>query len=284
MSSTSRATGTPTSTLSKRLAELESSLGVRLIQRTSRTFNVTDLGRQFYRHAEAMLIEAEAAKNLIKRQLSEPAGTVRITASVTTAQMALSQSLPMLAEKHPQIEFIFHATNRFVDIVQEGFDIAVRAHFHPLADSELSHKTLGSAPNYLVGSEEYLSKYGRPSCPEELFQHMGLFSSHTTSSPSWALQSDRGATNLVRLKPRLYANDPNTLLSACLKGLGIACLPRGLCQPLLNKGALQLVLPDWHGPGATITLLMPSRRGQLPAVRTTIDFLSDHLVEMMSLQ
>lgn len=279
----SKATNIPTSTLSKRLAQLEGALGARLIQRTSRAFTVTELGRDFYRHAAAMLIEAESAENVIKGHLAEPRGMVRITASVMAAQISLSRLLPELAERYPDIEIALHATDRFVDVVQEGFDIAIRAHFGALPDSRLSHRRLGTAPNYLVAADSYFAKHGRPAHPAELSNHFGLLSLQTASGPDWCLRNGKGDAAEVNPKPRLYADEPNTLINACLKGLGIASLPCGLCRPFLDNGSLKLVFHDWHSDGPTTTLLMPSRRGQLPAVRATIDFLADRLVQTMQL-
>ena len=120
-----RALNIPNSTLSKRVAELEGQLGIRLIERSSRTFVLTDIGREFYRHAAASLIEAEAAADLIKGRLAEPRGPVRITASVPRAQSALARILPELAMAYPKIAIVLHVTDRSVDIIQDGFDIAI---------------------------------------------------------------------------------------------------------------------------------------------------------------
>src|SRR3990170_2884020 len=133
----SRALGIPKSTLSQRLSALEKAIGVRLVQRTSRSFVVTEIGRDFHRHAAAMLIEAEAAEHVVKGRLAEPSGTVRITASLPIAQFRLAPLLPRLAASYPKIRIMLHVTDRFVDIVQEGFDIAIRHHFAPLPDTDL---------------------------------------------------------------------------------------------------------------------------------------------------
>lgn len=283
MTAAAKATAIPTSTLSKRLSALEESLGVRLVQRTSRAFKVTDLGLDFYRHATAMLIEAESAECVVRGHLTQPKGTVRITASVTTAQMSLARLLPELAEAYPAIQLVLHATDRFVDIVEEGFDIAVRAHFRPLPDAELSHKRLGSAPNLLVASEEYFSAFGYPSAPTDLVNHYGLLSGHAASARGWRLHSSKGEEIEVNPRPRFFADDPSTLINAAVRGLGIACLPSGLCQPFLDNGSLRLAIPDWYARGATITLLMPSRRGQMPAVKAVVDFLADRIIDVMRL-
>ncbi len=167
----SRKLGIPKSTLAKRVALLENELNVRLIQRSSRRFTVTELGREFYRHAAAMAIEAEAAEQVVRGRLAEPSGLVRITASVPTAQLSLRAPLIELAQAYPKIRIALHASDRFVDVVQEGFDIAVRDHFAPLPDSGLVQKHIGVDPIYLVASPDYVFRQGAPHHPAELDQH-----------------------------------------------------------------------------------------------------------------
>ncbi len=157
-----RALNVPKSTLSKRVAELEKTLGVRLINRTSRRFTVTEIGEDFYRHASAMLIEAEAAEAIVKGRLAEPSGTVRITASVPTAQMMLAGLLPPLALTYPKMRVMLHATDRFVDVVQEGFDIAVRDHFAPLPDSGMVQRRVATDAIWLVAAPAYLESRRPP--------------------------------------------------------------------------------------------------------------------------
>src|SRR5690606_4340171 len=157
-------------------------LGVRLIQRSSRSFVVTDTGRDFYRHAAAMLIEAEAAENIVRGRLAEPSGPVRITASVPTAQLVLAKLLPELAHKYPKLRVELEASDRFVDVIQEGFDIVVRDHFSPLPDSELVQRRIGSDPVCLVAAEAYLEQHGRLVHPEDLTAHYGLLTSPSAST------------------------------------------------------------------------------------------------------
>jgi len=264
-----RHTGAPKSTLAKRVAALEADLGVRLIQRTSRRFTVTELGQQFYRHAAAMLIEADAAEDVVKGRLAEPSGTVRITASVPTAQTILATALVELAEAHPKIRVSLHVTDRFVDMVQEGFDIAVRNHFAPLPDSGLVQRRVASDPVCLVASPAYLAARGMPQQPQELERHAGLASS--MSGGPWRLENDHGNIVEVALVPRMHADESTVLLRAAQQGLGIACLPQRLCSEAITAGQVVRVLPEWRAGTVTTTLLMPHRRGQLPAVRLVAD-------------
>lgn len=270
-----RALEVPKSTLSKRVALLEATLGVRLIQRSSRVFVVTDTGQAFYRHAAAMLIEAEAAENVVRGLQAEPAGIVRITASVTTAQLVLAELLPGLAVRYPKLQVMLHATDRFVDLVQEGFDIGVRDHSAPLPDSDLVQRRVGREPFYTVAAPAYLSARGIPAHPDELAGHDALLLSPAPSALAWTfVRGDEACA--VRPVPRFFADEPWTLLQAAHVGVGIGCLPRGLCQPSIEAGRLVRLLPgfDFAG-GMTTTLLISHRRGQLPSVRAAVDFLAE---------
>jgi DNA-binding transcriptional LysR family regulator len=272
-----RALNVPKSTLSKRVAELEKDLGVRLINRTSRRFSVTETGDDFYRHAAAMLVEAEAAENVIKGRLAEPTGAVRITASVPTAQLSLAPLLPQLALAYPKVRVMLHATDRFVDIIREGFDLAVRDHFSPLPDSGLVQRRLGSQAKLIVASPLYLERSGVPERPEELDHHDGLITSF--SSEEWVMERADGSTVAVSPRPRFVADESRVLREAALAGLGITTLPGKLCQEEIESGALVRILPDWTAGKVTTTILMPHRRGQLPSVRATVDFIAGRLVD-----
>ncbi|NUS68830.1 MAG: LysR family transcriptional regulator [Ensifer adhaerens] len=270
-----RALNVPKSTLSKRVAELEKTLGVRLINRTSRRFTVTEIGEDFYRHASAMLIEAEAAEAIVKGRLAEPSGTVRITASVPTAQMMLAGLLPPLAQAYPKMRVMLHATDRFVDVVQEGFDIAVRDHFAPLPDSGMVQRRVANDAILLVAAPAYLENRGQPREPSDLSRHDGLLASLT--SEGWTMRNDAGVVVRVRPMPRFLADESNVLLEAAVSGLGITALPRKICRAAIEAGSLVRVLADWEAGSVTTTLLMPHRRGQLPSVRAVVDFIVTHL-------
>ncbi|MBB6221652.1 LysR substrate-binding domain-containing protein [Rhizobium leguminosarum] len=267
--------GIPKSTVSKRVAELEGRLGVRLIQRTSRSFALTELGREFFQHAQASIIEAEMAEGIVRRHLAEPAGSVRLTASVPTAQFTLTEHLPALAARYPKLRLSVHVTDRFVDIVQEGFDIALRSHRAPLPDSALVQRKLASHPFLIIASPEYIRAHGQPRRPEELTQHATIMTSLTDNQ--WWLYCDNGDESLVTLQPIMAADEPFVLMEAAAAGLGITCLPTSVCRKALATKRLVRLLPDWTAGNIETTILMPHRRGQLPAVRAVVDFLAERL-------
>ncbi|OHV26745.1 LysR family transcriptional regulator [Rhizobium sp. RMa-01] len=267
--------GMPKSTVSKRVAELEGRLGVRLIQRTSRSFALTELGREFFQHAQASIIEAEMAEGIVRRHLAEPAGSVRLTASVPTAQFTLTEHLPALAARYPKLRLSVHVTDRFVDIVQEGFDIALRSHRMPLPDSALVQRKLASHPFFILASPDYIRAHGQPGRPEDLTQHATIMTSLTDNQ--WRLYSDSGEEALVTLQSVMAADEPYVLMEAAAAGLGITCLPTSVCRQALATKRLVRLLPDWTAGSIETTILMPHRRGQLPAVRAVVDFLAERL-------
>ncbi|MFJ4289089.1 LysR substrate-binding domain-containing protein [Cupriavidus sp. NPDC089707] len=266
-----RALGVPKSTVSKRVAELEQALQARLVYRSSRSFTLTDAGRDFHEHARAALIEAEAAQEAVQRRVAEPSGTVRITASVPTAQLYLAAHLPALASAYPRLHVQLEVSDRMVDLVQEGFDIAVRSHFAPLPDSGLVQRALAVEAIVLVASPDYLAARGVPALPEQLAEHDGLLTG--AAAGTWRLNGPDGAHREVTPRARMTVNESMVLLGAATGGLGIVPLPEQTCRAALAAGQLVRVLPGWSAGSVTTTLLMPARRGQLPGVRATVEFL-----------
>jgi DNA-binding transcriptional LysR family regulator len=264
--------GVPKSTISKRVAELEADLGIRLIHRTSRSFVLTDVGQGFYDHARAAVIEAEAAESVVQRRQAEPAGPVRITTSVPVAQFHLADRLPALARAYPKLDVQLHVTDRFVDLVREGFDIAIRSHFAPLPDSDLMQRQMKVERITLVASPDYLARRGVPGRPEDLDDHDGLLSG--PAARTLRLKSNDGREVQVTPAGRLVADESSVLLKAAAAGLGVACLPEAMTAASVGSGKLATVLSDWTAGTVTTTILTPHRRSQLPAVRAVIDFLA----------
>ena len=271
----------PKSTLSHRMQELEASLGVRLLNRTSRRFGMTDAGEDFYRHAVAMLREAELAETTIRHRLTEPTGTVRCTAGVATMQFALADIIADFLARHPKVNVVAHATDRAVDLVGENYDVAIRAHSDPLPDSNLVQRTLAPAPWFLFAGSNYLDEHGEPESPQDLERHPSLFMMRSGAQPAWRLRHAREARDevVMPLTPRLLGDEMISLQQAAMRGLGIVALPGYICRAAVRSGALKRVLPDWLAGDATITALVPHRQGLLPSVRAFLDHLAKALPE-----
>ena len=266
----------PKSTLSKRVAALEASLGVRLIERSSRSFRLTDTGHDFYQHARAALVEVESAQQVVQSRLAEPSGTVRLTAAVPVVQFQLAPHLPALARTWPRLQLQLHASDRFVDLVQEGYDIALRSHFAPLPDSGLVQRTLMVEPVMLVAAPAHLHEHGVPRQPADLAAHHGLLTG--ADATRWTLSREKADTvQTVEPQPRLVADESVALLHAATAGLGIVCLPETICQHHLARGEMVRVLPRWTAGSVTTTALVPHRRSLLPSVRAVLDFLAERL-------
>jgi DNA-binding transcriptional LysR family regulator len=266
----------PKSTLSHRMQQLESNLGVRLLNRTSRRFGMTDAGEEFYRHAVVMLREAELAETTVRNRLSEPTGTVRCTAGVATLQFAMSDIITDFLTLHPKVNVVAHAADRTVDIVGENYDIAVRAHSDPLPDSNLVQRTLAPAPWFLFAGASYIEKNGEPETPQDLRNHPSLFMMRTDVAPVWRLRhaSEKRDEIVMPLTPRLLSDDMVGLQQAAIKGLGVVALPSYVCREGVRSGALRRILPDWIAGDSTITALIPYRKGLLPSVRVFLDHLA----------
>jgi DNA-binding transcriptional LysR family regulator len=273
----------PKSTLSHRMQQLETNLGVRLLNRSSRRFGMTDAGGEFYRYAVAMLREAEQAETAIRHRLSEPIGTVRFTAGKATMQFAMRDMVPDFLVRHPKVNVVAHATDQNVDIIGENYDVAVRAHKDPLADSTLVQRTLAPAPWFLFAGAAYLDANGPPATPQHLHKHPSLFMMRTGVVAMWRLRhaNKGGGEVVVPLTPRLLSDDMVGLKQATIAGLGIVALPGYVCRDEVRSGALRRVLPTWIAEDSTLTALMPFRQGLLPSVRAFIDHLTSEFPKVV---
>jgi DNA-binding transcriptional LysR family regulator len=275
----------PKSTLSHRIQRLETELGVRLLNRTSRRFAMTDAGEEFYRHAVVMLRDAELAESAMRHRLTEPTGTVRCTAAMATMQFAMHDIVADFLLRYPKVNVVAHATDRNVDIVGENYDVAIRAHSDPLPDSTLVQRALTPAPWLLFAGSAYLDANEAPKTPEDLRNRPSLFMMRTGVAPVWRLRRSGEVEDalVMPLTPRLLCDDMNALKQAAIAGLGVVALPGYVCREDVRLGALRQVLPAWLAGDSSITALIPYRRGLLPSVRVFIDHLSAELPKMVLL-
>lgn len=277
-----RTLGKPKSTLSYRMQQLESELGVRLLNRTSRHFAPTQAGEEFYKHALSMVRAAEEAESLVRQRVKVPSGVIRFTAAIGTAQFALREILMKFMRDYPRINLVEQVTSRQVDLLAENIDVAIRAHSGALPDSTLVRRTLATAPWILVAGTEALGNKRLPEAPQDLQQFPSLAVWRANIAPAWRLRTQSraraaGSEVILPLAPRLVSNDMSTLKRAAAEGMGIVALPAYICKSELRSGELTRVLPGWMADESTFTALLPHRRGLLPAIRSFVDYLARHL-------
>ena len=272
----------PKSTLSHRIQQMEETLGVRLVNRTSRRFGMTEIGRDFYENALATLQQAEITEASVRRHLSEPSGVVRLATSVAIAQFALRDLLPAFLARYPKVRIVQHATDAQIDIVAEGFDLALRGHSQPLPSSTLVQRKIADVPWLLFAGSDYLAQAGTPMKPDDLAGHAAI-AMERKNAASWRLRHPRHQDVEIAIEPRFKSNDMVALKQAACAGLGIVALPAYVCWPEVQAASLRHVLPGWVAEESSVTALIPYRRGLLPAVRALLDYLAEELPRAVAL-
>ena len=265
-SAAARQLAMPKSTVSRKIAELEAHVGARLLQRTTRKLGLTDVGRIFYEHAVRIAAEVDEAAQVVGRMQAAPRGLLRVTAPLAFGMLG-----PIVAEylqKHEEVQLEVSCTDRTVDLVDERFDIAIRA--GRLADSSLTARTLGSIKRVLIAAPSYCKEHGTPRTPTELTEHACLVFGAGTAPNVWTLESN-GKRAEVRVTPRLTLNDPEILRGAALAGVGIALLPEFVCAEDIRAKRLRHVLPDWGSAAMPVHAVYPTARLLSPAAAKFIE-------------
>ena len=270
-----RALGIPKSRLSRRVAELEAQLGVRLLQRTTRKLSLTDVGDAYLRHCQAVREAAQAAADTVAQVHAEPRGTVRLSCPVTLAQTVLAELMPHFLAHHPQVRVDMRVTNRVVDLVEEGLDVALRVRATLDDSASMVVKRLDDAAQILVASPALLKRQGTPATLDDLARLDSLAMSASDGRSTLRLLGPHGQEHTLHQAPRYVADDLLTLKFAALAGTGMCWLPDYLCHEELRGGSLVHLLPGWAPPRGIVHAVFPSRRGLSPAVRAFLDFLGE---------
>lgn len=272
-----RSLNIPKSKLSRRVAELEGRLGVRLLQRTTRKLSLTEAGELYHRHCVAMREQAEAAADAVAMVQNEPRGTIRVACPVTLAQATIGPLVPLFLARHPQVRIDMQVSNRVVDLVQEGVDVALRVR-QSLDDSgSLVVKQLSQTQTQLVASPAQLEREGRPSGVEDLARLSTVAMSAADGRATWTLLGPGGRQFVLEHRPVYVADDLLTLKLAVAQGTGMCVLPDYMCARELQRGSLVQALPGWAPRVGLLHAVFPSRRGMVPAVRRFLDFLGEHV-------
>lgn len=278
--SAGRALSIPKSKLSRRIALLEDRLGVRLIQRSTRRFSVTEIGQTYYEHCNAMLVEADAAQESIDVTRAKPCGTVRLTCPPALLHAHVGKMLADFMALNPFVTLHLEAGNRKVDLVGEGIDLAIRVRQPPIENSDLVMRIFSERRQCLVASPTLVNIYGLPKSLADLAQWPSLSHGTPRDEHVWHLLGPDNEQASLRHTPKFVSNDMIALRSAATAGVGVVKLPAMFIREELTNKSLVDVLPEWAPIREIIHAVYPSRRGLLPSVRALIDFLSARYREL----
>jgi len=276
-SAAARSLDIPKSRLSRHIAQLEERLNVRLLQRTTRRLRLTPAGERYFAYCREVTATARAAEDAMQQLRAQPAGEVVLSCPVALAQQDLALLLPEFLDTWPEVSVRMLVTNRRVDLIREGVDLALRVRTSLDSDAEMVVRRLGASAAHLVASPRYVQRRGSPEHPDQLAGHDTLSFSEGGGEQRWSLTDGRKQRLDVVLRPRLCCNDFPVLLEAAARGRGIALLPTIATHERLRRGDLVEVLPGWSSPTGILHCIYPSRRGMMPAVRALLDFLTQRL-------
>lgn len=270
--------GLPKSTVSRRLSALEQQVGERLLLRTTRRQALTELGRQLLEHARQLVAEVEAATALSAHRQAEPSGRLRVSMPAEAAVM-LADMLAAFCALHPAIQLELDVSPRRVDLLGEGFDVALRMGNLP-DDALLAARRVAVFSHGLYASPDYLAEHGDPQTPEDLQHHQALraMASHGQAAP-WQLQRGEAIWQGVA-SGRITANSPDLLISLARAGAGIAAVPDYFALPDVRKGVLRRVLPQWCLHSHTAWAVFPGRKLMPAKTRVFIDMLQAALGDL----
>lgn len=252
--------GRDASVLSRRVSQLEERLGVRLLSRTTRRVALTEVGAVYCRRVQGLLEELASASREASDSAAAPQGLLRVSLPVSFGRQWVAPLLPGFLARHPRIRIDLRLTDRFVDVVAEGFDVAIRVAAGPQRDSSLTTRRIASYRNLLVAAPGYLAARGAPRTPADLLRHACLGFTGYAAWPDWPLIKD-GRRETIRPACSLVADHSEALLAAAIGGAGITFTSHWLAGPALRAGTLVEVLPGWEGTerGGVYAILPPGR-------------------------
>ena len=258
-------------TVSKAIARLENRLGTRLLNRTSRRLALTDAGRSLFDRASRMLAEAEDAENEARAQSAVPRGLVRLAAPMSFGLREVAPALPDFFRRYPEVSVDLHLSDATVDLIGEGFDIALR--IAALEDSSLLARRLCAVPRVVVAAPSYLKAHGTPRHPRELATHVCLGYAYLPAADVWRFTNKSGEDVAVRISGPLRANNADALMPTLLAGYGLAVQPLFLVRDALRKRQLVTLLDGWSLPDIALHLVMPAGGPRPARVDVLVDFL-----------
>jgi LysR family transcriptional regulator, regulator for bpeEF and oprC len=266
----------PRPTVSNAIQYLEAHLRVRLLQRTTRRVALTAEGAAYHARCMQALAEIDDAESLFTDAAAGPRGAVRVDMPERLALHTVIPALPDFFARYPDIRIVLSATDRMVDLIDDGIDCAIRA--GTLRDQSLVARRVGEFEQFHCASPAYLEKHGVPGSPDDLADHLavGFFSNRTGRDLDWEFQED-GELRTVTMRSAVSVNSAHAYLGCCLAGLGLIQVPRASVDPLVASGQLVEVLQDWKAPPLPAWIVFPQQRHLAPRVRIVIDWLAQLL-------
>lgn len=270
-SAAARKIGRSKALLSKYVRELEDELGALLLNRTTRQFSLTEAGHTYYRRASEIVREIDSLADAVRASSGDVRGRIKLSAPRTFSDAPIGQSLIDFIKAYPEIVLDIHLDDRFVDLVEEGFDLAIR--ITRLEDSSMIARRLSPFSLSICASPDTIAKYGKPEKPQDLARLPCIVDTNGRWLSNWPFMRENGEMFSVAVTGPLEANSPLTARAAAIAGLGFAPLPDFIAQPALESGELVPVLDEWLPRGGGIFAVYPHRR-YLPAkIRVFVDFL-----------
>lgn len=267
-----RALRQPKSKLSRRVADLEARLGVRLIERSTRRFRVTEIGEALYERCQRIQIELELAEAVVAETQDEPRGRVRFSCPTGLVD-TISAALPAFLERYPKVKLQMLAANRAVDLIEERIDVALRVRLALDSDASLTMRTLARSRWILVAGPKLANAIGTGSV-EALTGYPTLGATDQAGETVWDLIGPEGQTHALRHEPRFACSDFAAICETAAANMGVALLPDHACTADLASGRLIHLFPDWHTREGIVHIVFTTRRGLPPAVRAFIDHLA----------
>ena len=275
LSAASKQLGISTAMVSKRLQRLESQLGISLIHRTTRALHVTDAGQRYFHHCQHILGAMEEAEVEVLYNQQTPKGHLKVTAPTYFGRLYITPLIPHFLQRYPEVELQIDFSDQFVDIINEGYDLAIR--IENLKDSNLISRRIATDQRLAVAAPEYLRQFGQPETPDDLQQHNVLLFSNPTPQRVWSFHDQDNNRHEVKVSGNFETNSCETLNRVTLAGLGISLRPSWDVWRQIEAGTLIPLLTDYHAPRYGIQAVYPNRAYLPHRVRLFIDLLAEHL-------
>ncbi|WP_415887779.1 LysR family transcriptional regulator [Neptuniibacter sp. QD37_6] len=262
------------SAVSRRLKELESSLGVQLIQRTTRKMHLTEVGERFYQRCGKLLDDFEEAKQEASNAATSLSGTLKIATPLSFGVAHLSPAIAAFMHLHPEVKIDLDMSDRRVDLVEEGIDLAIR--IGTLEDSSLMARKLALVRHVVCASPEFLTQYGTPNKPEDLARMPALCYGNLSQPDIWYFRDQENNTGSIKVPLRMRSTNGDALVEAAVAGLGILCEPSFIVHGAVKRGVLTPVLTDYQWYAMNIYAVYPHTKHVPARVRAFIDFLASY--------